>query len=53
MNTYRGQRRVDLREYYQQNGEWKPGRKGISLSAAEWEKLKALVAQVDEELKAN
>ena len=27
---------IDIREYYESNGEFKPGKKGISLTEAQW-----------------
>ena len=44
VREYGGRYLVDLREYYmdREGGEWKPGKKGISLTAAEqWVKLRA------------
>ena len=44
VREYGGRYLVDLREYYMdsEGGEWKPGKKGISLTAAEqWVKLRA------------
>jgi len=48
VRDFRGKTLVDIREYYQKdNGEWAPGRKGISLTRDQWEKLKDLVESID------
>jgi len=51
INEFRGKVFVDIREYYEQDGELKPGKKGISLSAAQYQKLKDIIPDVDEALK--
>jgi hypothetical protein len=48
VSTYRGKVRVDIREYYQDEGEWKPGRKGISLGMDQWGELVKLVPMIQE-----
>ncbi|XP_065177304.1 activated RNA polymerase II transcriptional coactivator p15-like [Sycon ciliatum] len=52
ISEFRGKLLVDIREFYEADGEMKPGRKGISLSLDQWEKLKTLIPQVDEQLAA-
>ena len=48
VREFRGKTLVDIREYYQKDsGEWAPGRKGISLTRDQWEKLKDLVESID------
>lgn len=48
MSQFRNQVRVDIREFYlNDEGEKKPGKKGISLSLQEWQKLKDLVSKID------
>jgi len=39
INEFRGKLFVDVREFYEQDGERKPGRSGISLSGEQWEKF--------------
>uniref|UniRef100_K3X067 Transcriptional coactivator p15 (PC4) C-terminal domain-containing protein n=1 Tax=Globisporangium ultimum (strain ATCC 200006 / CBS 805.95 / DAOM BR144) TaxID=431595 RepID=K3X067_GLOUD len=39
---------VDVREYYDDNGASKPGKKGISLSRDQWETLQRLSRAIDE-----
>ncbi|XP_074604572.1 single stranded-binding protein c31A [Brevipalpus obovatus] len=48
VGAFKNKVRVDIREYYlDDKGEKKPGKKGISLSMEEWEKLKDLISDID------
>uniref|UniRef100_A0A1B6C6N4 Transcriptional coactivator p15 (PC4) C-terminal domain-containing protein n=1 Tax=Clastoptera arizonana TaxID=38151 RepID=A0A1B6C6N4_9HEMI len=49
--NFRGKPMVDIREFYEADGELKPGRKGICLSASQWRKLEGLTSEIDEALK--
>lgn len=49
---FRGKIYVDVREYYEKDGEMLPGKKGISLTVEQWEKLKALIPKIDDALAA-
>jgi len=51
INEFRGTTFVDIREYYEKDGEMKPGKKGISLSAIQWQKLKEAMPEIDAALK--
>ena len=43
---------IDIREYWIDNsGEWKPGKKGISLTEDAWKKFKDYIIDVDEAIK--
>jgi len=52
VSGFKGKVYVNIREYYEDsNGEQKPGKKGISLSADQWENLKKHIAKIDKDLK--
>ncbi|XP_014277543.1 RNA polymerase II transcriptional coactivator isoform X2 [Halyomorpha halys] len=51
VREFKGKVMIDLREYYDSDGEMKPGRKGISLSLQQWRKLVEISKEVDEVLK--
>ncbi|RHY11864.1 hypothetical protein DYB25_004356 [Aphanomyces astaci] len=38
---------VDIREYYDSNGERKPGKKGISLTSDQWKAMTKLISDID------
>ncbi|CAM9159532.1 unnamed protein product [Ectocarpus sp. 6 AP-2014] len=40
VREFKGKIYVDIREYYEKDGEMTPGKKGISLSTEHWEVLK-------------
>lgn len=44
VRQFKGKSLIDIREYYEKDDEWLPGKKGISLTVAQWE---ALVASFD------
>jgi hypothetical protein len=39
---------VDIREYYQENGDLMPSKKGISLTLEQWTTLKSYIGEIDE-----
>jgi len=51
VSQFKGKPYINIREYYEDNGVQKPGKKGISLPAEQWEKLKSLLNHVDQDLK--
>ena len=48
VHKFKGQLKVDIREYYEDHGEMKPGKKGISLNLDNWNKLKEFMDKIDE-----
>ena len=47
VSQWKNQTRIDIREFYEKDGEVLPGRKGISLSVDQWELLKELIPKID------
>jgi len=41
---------VNIREYFEKDGEWLPTKKGISLTKDVWKTLKKLVKDIDQGL---
>ena len=50
VHKFKGKLYVDFREFYEDNGEMKPGKKGISLTVENWEKLKGFIDDIDESI---
>jgi hypothetical protein len=48
VRKFKGNVLVDIREFWMDpKGEWKPGKKGISLSIDNWEKIKRYMDEID------
>ncbi|XP_066913422.1 RNA polymerase II transcriptional coactivator-like [Clytia hemisphaerica] len=47
LSEFRGKMFVNIREYYEKNGELLPGRKGISLPMEQWKKLSKLSKEIN------
>ncbi|XP_017480851.1 PREDICTED: RNA polymerase II transcriptional coactivator [Rhagoletis zephyria] len=50
INEFKGRKMVDIREFYEKNGEILPGKKGISLHIHQWKKLLELAPEVNKAL---
>ncbi|KAJ3604577.1 hypothetical protein NHX12_029317 [Muraenolepis orangiensis] len=52
VRDFKGKVLVDIREYWMnQDGEMKPGKKGISLNPEQWTQLKEQISEIDEAMK--
>jgi hypothetical protein len=51
VKKFKGHVLIDIREFFDKDGTEKPGRKGISLTSAQWEALKTHVEEVDDAVK--
>jgi len=50
---FRGKKMVNIREFYQNDdGDMKPGKKGIALTIEQWNKLKDQMEEIDDALDA-
>merc|ERR1739844_219054 len=52
VREFKGKTYIDIREYYvdKKTMETKPGKKGISLNCEQYQKLKTLIADIDQKL---
>ncbi|NXJ80787.1 TCP4 polymerase, partial [Trogon melanurus] len=52
VSCFKGKVLVDIREFYaDKEGSLKPGRKGIALSAEQWNQLKEIIPEIDAAVK--
>ncbi|KAM4049918.1 activated RNA polymerase II transcriptional coactivator p15 isoform 1-T3 [Anomaloglossus baeobatrachus] len=52
VRDFKGKVLVDIREYFMDNqGEMKPGRKGISLNPEQWNQLKDQMSDIDDAIR--
>ncbi|XP_035425898.2 activated RNA polymerase II transcriptional coactivator p15-like [Cygnus atratus] len=52
VSCFKGKVLVDIREFYvDKEGDMKPGRKGIALSAEQWNQLKKIIPDIDAAVK--
>ncbi|XP_035231482.1 activated RNA polymerase II transcriptional coactivator p15-like, partial [Stegodyphus dumicola] len=51
VREFRGKVMVDIREYYDADGELKPGKKGICLNMEQWNALKEHIDDIDAAVK--
>lgn len=52
VRSFKGAKLIDIREFYEKNGNLEPGKKGISLSSEQYKALKEIVkaGYIDDEL---
>ncbi|KAF9794264.1 hypothetical protein SFRURICE_009641 [Spodoptera frugiperda] len=50
VREFKGKVYVDIREFYEKNGQLLPGKKGISMTPEQWKKLLSLGDQINETL---
>ncbi|KAK3764154.1 hypothetical protein RRG08_044085 [Elysia crispata] len=48
ISEFRGKTFVGIREFYEKDGKKLPGKKGISLTKDQWQRLKDNIADIDE-----
>lgn len=48
IREFKGKVYIDIREFYEKNGELLPGKKGISLTPEMWRKLLSLGDEINE-----
>jgi len=51
VSEFRGKILVSIREYYDKDGELRPGKKGISLNMEQWNSLKDHMDDINEAIK--
>ncbi|XP_046574425.1 activated RNA polymerase II transcriptional coactivator p15-like [Haliotis rubra] len=51
VSEFRGKAMVSIREYYEADGDLRPGKKGISLTMDQWNSLKDQIEDIDEAVK--
>ncbi|EHY58747.1 hypothetical protein HRR83_007471 [Exophiala dermatitidis] len=51
ISDFKGKKLVNIREYYQKDNEWLPGKKGISMSLEQYSALIGIMPQIEELLK--
>ncbi|PRW20186.1 transcriptional coactivator p15 [Chlorella sorokiniana] len=52
VSGYKGRFSLDIREFWEKDGEMLPGKKGVALTPDEWDKLCAAAPQVSQRLQA-
>ncbi|EAR94686.1 RNA polymerase II transcriptional coactivator, putative (macronuclear) [Tetrahymena thermophila SB210] len=48
VRKFKGKLYVDIREFYEKDGEMLPGKKGISLNLQNWEQFRSLIDSIDQ-----
>lgn len=52
VREFRGKTLIDIREYFEKDGQLLPGKKGISLSREQYTDLKKMLSEIDEKINA-
>ncbi|XP_058789410.1 activated RNA polymerase II transcriptional coactivator p15 [Phymastichus coffea] len=52
VRSFKGKLLIDIREYYDDKGTMKPGKKGIALQTTNWNALKSVFDEVDNYVKS-
>ncbi|XP_018566122.1 activated RNA polymerase II transcriptional coactivator p15 [Anoplophora glabripennis] len=53
LSEFKGKWYVNIREFYNDDGELKPGKKGIMLTMEQWQKFKNCISELDDAIKRN
>ncbi|KAK5094190.1 hypothetical protein LTR70_004238 [Exophiala xenobiotica] len=51
LNDFKGKKMISIREYYEKDGNWLPGKKGISMTLEQYGALMGVLPAVDRELR--
>ncbi|XP_074526675.1 SUB1 regulator of transcription b [Halichoeres trimaculatus] len=51
VRDFKGKVLIDIREYWMNDGEMRPGKKGISLNPEQWNQLKDQISEIDDAIK--
>lgn len=52
VSEFRGKVMVGIREFYEADGDLRPGKKGISLNLEQWNSLKDQISEIDDAVKS-
>ena len=53
LSEFKGKWYVNIREFYDADGELKPGKKGIMLTMEQWYKFKQIIPDLEESIQKN
>lgn len=51
LNDFKGKKMISIREYYEKDGNWLPGKKGITMTIEQYGALMGVLPAVDRELR--
>ncbi|KAK9509024.1 hypothetical protein O3M35_006438 [Rhynocoris fuscipes] len=51
VRSFRGKLMIDIREFYENDGDLKPGKKGIALAVSQWKKLCEIMPEIEDAVK--